>query len=596
MIQTAWARVLLHSLAEAGIDQVVVSPGSRSTPFVAAALEAGLDCRPIVDERAAGFYALGRARVTGTPPLLICSSGTAGAHYYPAVIEAAETFTPLLVLTADRPPELHRCQAAQTIDQTRLFGEHARAFFDLGVPGPSRAALQALRRKAAQAVATAVTGLPGPVHLNAPARKPLEPSPRLDGATGELARAVLAHPLTRAPAPRRRADDQAIALIAAVCRDRRRGVIVAGPAPIGRRHDREAVAALADATGYPLLAEATSQLRLTGAGRQPTRCDGFDLVLTGRADDPELRPELILQLDRPPTSAGFARYLAAHPDCPRIVIAEHGWGDPHSDAAALITGEVGDTVARVAAELAPSRPEPDPDWAAAWRAADGEAWRRVEAALAAGETMTEGQAMRAIVAALPAGALLAVANSTPVRDLDTYCPGGLAEVSVLGQRGANGIDGLIAGAAGAASAGDRPVVLAIGDVAFAHDLGGLAAAAELRAPLCVCVIDNRGGRIFERLPVSEVPALAGAFERYWLTPPGLDFAAAAATHGHRFARVARPDRLGHAVAEALSRPGCTVIQAEIDPARGATARRRLADPTPDAPASPTAIRPREETR
>jgi 2-succinyl-5-enolpyruvyl-6-hydroxy-3-cyclohexene-1-carboxylate synthase len=553
-LQTEWARLLIESLRAAGAGPFVISPGSRSTPLVCAIEAAGAERHVIIDERSSGFFALGRARVTGRPAVLVCTSGSAGAHYLPAVIEAAMARVPLIAITADRPPELHRCGAPQTIEQGQLFGRFARASIDLGTADPAPASLRGLRRTAFQAVVTARGPEPGPVHLNAPARKPLEPAPPVDAGDHALVArvdALLARPMHAHPA-RPEPGAGAVGALAARCRTSARGVIVAGPAPLGQRRAREAVRALARVTGYPLLAEASSQLRLQGRDAPPQLCDAFDLIALPA-------PELIVQLGAAPTSTALNRYLAAHIDRPKVIVGGPGWSDPDSAATELIGGEVGVICAAAAAAL--DYPG-DPSWLDSWLSAGDRAWAAVEALLAAGGPMREGQAVRAAVAAAPSGALLALGNSLPIRTVDTYCPGRTGDLDVWCQRGANGIDGLVSGVAGAAT-GDRPVVALLGDVSFAHDLGGLAAARIPRAPLVLVVIDNAGGRIFEQLPVAT--GADRAFEELWLTPPALDLEAAAATYGHRYLEAENPAGLSAAIAEAGTRSGCTIVRAPVVP-------------------------------
>jgi 2-succinyl-5-enolpyruvyl-6-hydroxy-3-cyclohexene-1-carboxylate synthase len=531
----------------------------------------GLPCHVLVDERVAGFFALGRARVTGRPSILVCTSGTAGAHYLPAVIEAAMARVPLVAITADRPPELHDCGAPQTIDQTHLFGRFARAFCDLGTPEALPGALRALRRRAAQMVAIAAGDMgsePGPVHINATARVPLEPSadPGPDERRLiELAAQVAAEPLGR-PAPvLTSATDETIAEIAAACAAASRGLLVAGPAalPSTGPADRSAIAALARATGFPLLAESTSQLRWPGASPAPGLCDAFDLVLRAPRRAPlAAPPDLIVELGAPPTSSAWARYAAEHRACRRIVVAPHGWLDPHATASLLVAARPGDTAARVAARL--GRAAAPGEWSESWRDADRRARAALDRAMSAAPD-GEHAAVRAAQSALPDGALLMLGNSLPVRVADAACPAAARHIDVLHQRGACGIDGLIAGAAGAASAASRPTALLLGDVSFAHDIAGLAAARALAAPLAVIVIDNAGGRIFEQLPIAAAPGGAGALERFFLTPPGLDLAAASSAFGLPCRHAPDPASLAQAVRAALSGPGATVIHAPVAP-------------------------------
>jgi len=534
----------------------------RSTPLVAAASRTGLRCFTVIDERAAGFFALGRARVSGAPIALLCTSGSAGCHYYPAVVEAAAARVPLVVLTADRPAELHGCGAPQTIDQTRLFGDHVRVAIELGCAHDSELAMRAVQRKATQAVAAALGPLPGPVHINAPARKPLEPD-------DDAPRPVRHTP--RLFAPVARASDAAIAELAAVCRRGRRGVIIAGPAPVAFAADRAAVTALGAATGYPILAEATSQLRLvadTGA------CDGFAPLLGSAAFCAEHRPDVILQLGNPPAGWELSRYMADSTMADRYIIADHGWPDPHSDAAGLVLGDVRDTVDRLTEALAGTAR--DDAWTAGFATGSTLAWRCVEAELGRdGGTLGEDQAMRAVVGALPDGCLLALANSLPVRSVDWFCPRPGATVRVTHQRGANGIDGTIAGAVGAASAQDGPTALILGDVSFAHDAGALALARGVNTPLAIVVIDNGGGRIFDYLPIAGRTELAEDYRRHWLTPPGLEPTAIATGFGLATARVDSVGQLRDAVDTALATAGCTIIHATVEPTSGKQTKQRI---------------------
>ncbi|MCG8418842.1 MAG: 2-succinyl-5-enolpyruvyl-6-hydroxy-3-cyclohexene-1-carboxylic-acid synthase [Proteobacteria bacterium] len=606
-VQTAWARLFMDSLRRAGIRDAIISPGSRSTPFVLAAEHVGLRTHTIIDERSAGFAAVGYGRITGMPALLLCTSGTAGAHYYPAVIEAAQSFVPLVVVTADRPPEYRDCTAPQCIDQTRLFGPYARLFADLGPADPAPSSLRALARKAVQAVVRARDPVPGPVHINAPARKPLEPT-RPD-TPADIAMAERADELGRSVSPRvahqpARAPDAVLAAVADACTQAERGVIVAGPiaalaaGPDGHRLAR-AVAALVRATGFPLLCEATSQLRFYRAEPDLPVVDGFDLLLASPAFRPAGRPDLILSLGAPPSSMSWPVYVAENLDCIHCVIAEHGWNDPHSSADLLIAADVADTAERLAGEVlsrsgqyrAQSGHRP---WTSGLVAANRVVWSCVDQLLAdhsdadnlnrspgRASAMREGQAMRTVVEALPDGALLSLGNSLPIRTIDTYCRAGRNAFTVLSQRGANGIDGLISSAAGAAwayqvQAPPRPVVAVMGDVTFAHDASGLAVAAQVRGPLVIVVIDNQGGRIFELLPIARADHGSNdqLFAEHWLTRPRCEFEALCAAYRIGYARAHSPSELADALEQGLLHCGCTVVHAVVAASSAAADRER----------------------
>lgn len=572
-LQAAWARLLLSSLADAGVQEVVISPGSRSTPFVVAALgEPRFRCHSLIDERAAAFFALGQGKRTGRPSLLLCTSGTAGANYLPAVVEAGRAYAPLLVLTADRPLSLQACGANQTIDQQKLFGDHSRAFFDLGLADADPGALRALRRIAGQAVFTSRFPQPGAVHLNVRARKPLEPgSPDTPAEVALAAQvdALLATPPTQVAVPRQVAATEAVETLARLLATAERGLIVCGPAPLAAGGASSALQALAVRTGFPILAEAASQMRFrTASAPGATFVDAFDTLLRCNAFCKDLQPDLVLQIGAAPTSGAWDVFLTARPEQRRWVIAEQGWNDPQSSAAGLLFGDVEATLVALEAAVAAQRTMPPPTahpWCEALGAAEVAAWQAVEAELKAIEGLSEGAAVRAVVEALPAGALLAVGNSLPIREIDTFCPGADRPLAVWSQRGASGIDGLMAGTSGAVAAGEGPAALLIGDVSFLHDLGGLAAAATLTTPLAIVVLHNGGGRIFEQLPLATHQVATEGGLDYWTTPHDLDLASAAALFGLPHRRVEARGGLQEAVATALDTPGATVIEARVAP-------------------------------
>jgi 2-succinyl-5-enolpyruvyl-6-hydroxy-3-cyclohexene-1-carboxylate synthase len=571
-VQTAWSRLLVTSLRDAGVRDLVISPGSRSTPLTAAALDcAGLRCHAVIDERSAAFFALGQARASGRPSALLCTSGTAAAQYLPALIEAGHSHVSLVVVTADRPPELRGCDAPQAIDQIKLYGAVVRHFAELGVPEADAAALRGLRRQVLQAVARSQYPDPGPVHMNAALRKPLEPV--APATPEELALAAAADQLTTGHAvftPPRPAepDPGAVAELAARCAARERGLIVAGPAALAQREARDAVLQLAACTGYPLLAEAASQLRFLGARSSPLLCDGFDLLLAAGSFTAAAQPELIIQLGAPPTSTALSSYLGA-PAAHRTIVAPWSWSDPHGSAAQLWPCAVKPAIELLLAALDRTGPRRGTTaWASRFAAGNALVWQEVERALGqeiGAAVMNEASATRAALAACPAAAILALGNSLAIRDVDRYVPAATEVAGVWSQRGANGIDGLVSGAAGAASATGRPVLLLLGDVSFLHDLGGLAVARNVDTPLVITVIDNGGGRIFEQLPAAAAPALAPSFERFWLTPPRVDLAHAAATFGLPYSEAAEPVALQRAVSEAAARPGASLVRAIVRP-------------------------------
>jgi 2-succinyl-5-enolpyruvyl-6-hydroxy-3-cyclohexene-1-carboxylate synthase len=563
-----WARLLFGCLAQCGLNDVVVSPGSRSTPFTfAAATTAGLRCHSLYDERSAAFFALGLARATGEPALLLCTSGSAAANYFPAVVEASLAHVPLLVLTADRPLELQDAGAPQTIDQLKLYGDFARRFFDLGVPDDGPGSLAALGRIAAQATLAAKGPLPGPVHLNARARKPLEPAPA--HTEHELAVAaevdrLLARgiPLTFASVPK--PDPRAVATLAERLARAERGVIVCGP--LGLEHGREAasIVALARQLEMPMYAEATSQLRFGAAVDAALAVDGLDWLLRAPLTEHAALPSFMLRFGGTPASAGVEQLLAAHGPTELAIVAEHGFPDPTSSASLLVRGRPADVASALCERLAQHVPL---DAQRAYReqlmAQNDAVWSAVDDVLASTKDgIAEGDAVRRAVLAVPKGGLLVVGNSLPVREVDAFVRAAPRTIGVASQRGANGIDGLISGAAGTALAARTPTVALIGDVSFAHDLGGLAAARRVETPLVIVVIDNDGGRIFEQLPVARLftsPELA----ELWLTPPRLSIEHAVAAFGVHLFVPETSAELDRALDSALGLAGPTVVHVRV---------------------------------
>jgi 2-succinyl-5-enolpyruvyl-6-hydroxy-3-cyclohexene-1-carboxylate synthase len=501
-------RAFVDELARCGLGGACTSPGSRSTPLVLSLVrQPGLATWSHVDERVAGFFALGVAKQSGRPAAVACTSGTAGAHYLPAVIEAHEARVPLIVLTADRPPELRKVGAGQAIDQLKLYGDAAKWFFEVGSHAATAERLRWVRQLAFRAYETAMSGRPGPVHLNFPLREPLvldEALPAVDDA-----------PLPRA---RRSAAPAAIDLDPGP-----RAVIVAG------RHERhdglgEALAAAAAALGAPLLADP-----LSGARRGPAAIAYYDALLRDPGFASAHRPDTVIRIGDLPTSKPLRQWLAGLGAKQIAFDPERAWQDPaavvgevlDADPAAWARAVSGSVTSRespgaIAPGAAASPPnEATSPWLEAWRAADAAAADGIAKALGAG--LSEPAVARAL-AALPTEVTVFTASSMPVRDVETFWPVRDAPPRVLAHRGANGIDGTLAAAFGAAAAGAR-VVAHLGDVALAHDLGALLCASRLHLPLTIVLVDNAGGGIFDFLPVA---TQTDAFEEHVATPTGLD--------------------------------------------------------------------------
>jgi len=575
---TEWSRLLLGTLARAGVEDVVLSPGSRSTPFAWAALnEPKLRCHSLVDERVAAFFALGQARLSGRPTLLVCTSGTAAANYFSALIEASLSHVPVLVLTADRPFELQHSAAPQAIDQIKLFGESVRAFFELGAPDAAASALAGVVRSVAHAVHATHFPTPGPVHLNARARKPLEPV-AADDSVSRAVRGSVDSLLARGPATAAGASLRAdVTRLAQACAGTPRGLFMAGPeAP---SETIEVLAELAEITGFPILCEATSQLRWLPTVVRALFIDGFEWLLRCERLRDALRPDLIVSFGGTPTSGGYERLLNREFTGQRFVVAPHGFPDPHGLATELVSASSAPAAAATIALLGQAPLSGASERAAfgrAWAEANDQAWRAVDRELTRpSPTLHEARAVRSVLDQLPSPSLLVLGNSLPIREVDAYVPKSTRRVRVLSQRGANGIDGLISGASGAASLSDQPTVLLLGDVSFMHDLGGLAAARASQGPFAIVVIDNGGGRIFEQLPMFAQFREHADAARFWLTPPALELSHAAELFGYRYARITRDAEIGPAMQRATGERGVSVLHVVVDGASAREAEQRV---------------------
>ena len=527
-------RAFVDQLARCGLAGACTSPGSRSTPLVLTlARQPGLPTWSHVDERVAGFFAVGVGKQTGRPAAVACTSGTAAAHYLPAVIEAREARVPLVVLTADRPPELREVGAGQTIDQLKLYGDAVKWFFEVGTHVATAERLRWIRGLAFRAYATAVSGRPGPVHLNFPLREPL----------------VLEEPLApdeSAPLPRARraAPPAAISLDPGP-----RAVIVAG------RHERDdglgaALPAAAAALGIPLLADPLSLAR-----RGPAAIAHYDALLRDEAFAAAHRPSTVIRIGDLPTSKPLRSWLAGLEAHQIAFDPEATWQDPAAVVNEVLTADPAAWARAAAAAEAAASP-----WLAAWRAADEAAAAGIEAALGGG--LSE-PAVALALAALPPEVTVFTASSMPVRDVETFWPAVAAPPRVLAHRGANGIDGTVAAAFGAAAAGAR-VVLHLGDVALAHDLGALLCASRLGLRLTIVLVDNGGGGIFDFLPVA---SQADAYEEHVATPTGLEAERIAALFGFAYEEVSDLEALREA-------PG-TLLHVRTDRVENVALHRRV---------------------
>ena len=515
---TAAARALVEALASAGVRDACVTPGSRSTPLTIALAEQDA-IRPWLhlDERSSAFFALGLARASGRPVALVCTSGTAAANFHPAVVEADLSRVPLIVCTADRPLRLRNVGAPQTIDQVGLYGVSVRHERDLPAPGSPDAPPAVFAEAARHAVETSLGPLPGPVHLNFPFEEPLieapgdHPDPASPSAPGPL-------PAVPALAP----ELDALAEAAEALNASERPLVVAGPESGGL--PAQPIASLARALGSPLLADPLSGLR-AGPHDRAHVIDAYDAFLRDpRAD--ALAPDCVLRFGAAATSKALNQFLARATDATHILCDLPGsFRDPNAVTTHRLVADAGSTADALRAAVSSER---DGAWLAHWRERDARARRALGGYARAAPEPFEGRAVVELQRALPAGATLFAGNSMPVRDVDAFLASDDKPLSVVSNRGANGIDGVVSSALGHAAAGVGPVALLIGDLSLFHDLNGLWAGVRHGLDLTVVAINNGGSAIFHYLPQAEH---GHVFEEWFGTPSDVDFAAAARAYG-----------------------------------------------------------------
>jgi 2-succinyl-5-enolpyruvyl-6-hydroxy-3-cyclohexene-1-carboxylate synthase len=551
---TVAARALIAGLAAGGVRHAVVTPGSRSTPLVfALADQQGVRPWLIIDERSAGFFALGLARAVGAPVAIACTSGTAVANLFPAMVEANLSRVPVIALTADRPPRLRDVGAAQTIDQVHLFGRQVRWSVDLPVPSPGgdAGAYSAAGRRAVDA---ALAGLPGPVQVNIPFDEPLIEGPTEHPGPWEPEAGEAAPSICQPSAA-------AVNAIAARLARARRPLIVAGPETGGL--PTGALLRLAEALDAPILADPLSGLR-AGVPMTDAALDAYDAWMRSLSAP---APDFVLRFGAAPTSKVLNQTLAGWRGATHVLVdLPGGYREPNGIDAELLPG----SPEAVAAALVPFARRAETGWREAWVRADRAARTALDAACDAEDGPFEGRVFSELRRRLPPGATLVAGNSMPVRDLDNFFALREAPLTITSNRGANGIDGVMSSAAGAAAAGS-PTVAVVGDVSFLHDLNALWALREHHLPVLAVVVNNDGGGIFHYLPQA---AHERTFERWFATPPRIDVGRAAALFDLPFTRSCDWKSFARAVDGWVGTGGPAVIEVPTDRRENVEMHRR----------------------
>jgi 2-succinyl-5-enolpyruvyl-6-hydroxy-3-cyclohexene-1-carboxylate synthase len=583
-----YVNAFVDELQRAGIRHVVICPGSRSTPLaLAIAEQPALRIWMHVDERSAAFFGLGMAKQLGRPVALLCTSGTAAANFLPAIVEAKISHVPLLVLTADRPPELRDCGASQSIDQYRIYGTHVKWFAEVALAEATHHALRYIRTLANRATALTLAIPAGPVHLNFPFREPLTPAADVNlpwsaqqGGHDHVAwqgRLGNESYVRVGDAAQTFAPKALMEYVVEQVDDAPDGLIIVGP--LDNPALTEPLITLAQRLGYPILADPLSQLRC-GPHDHSLILTAYDVLLHCTSFTQTMRPHFILRFGAMPTSKQLLLYLQLYGDCPQVVIdGQSGWEEPTQLADMLIHVDpvafcddflrmLNDSVDRDAVDEGPSR------WLRTWQQCDQLAREALHVKLAEFEPLCEGRVFSELANLLPDGANLFVGNSMPVRDLDSFFWGSQHNVHILGNRGVSGIDGVISTALGisATSSKDEPTVLVIGDLSFFHDLNGLLAARLHQLNLTIVLVNNDGGGIFSFLPQAAYPQ---HFEQLFGTPTGLDFRPVVQMYGGQFRRIATWQEFREAMTDSLTSEGLQVVEVPTERATNAAMHHEL---------------------
>jgi 2-succinyl-5-enolpyruvyl-6-hydroxy-3-cyclohexene-1-carboxylate synthase len=552
-LNTLWASVLVETLYCMGLRQVVICPGSRSAPLaVAFAQHPGIEAIPVLDERSAGFFALGLARRSQQPLALVCSSGTAGANFFPAVIEAQESTVPLLVLTADRPPELRDCNAGQAIDQQKMFGTFVNYYAELALP--ALGLLAYLRQRIAQAYGQTLYPNAGVVHLNLPLRDPL--APIVDEAIAPLTESFPADFFDHLPG-----EFPAIEPRLDLPGQGRRGVIIAGVAQVSDPERYcQAIAQLSSTLGFPVLAEGLSPVR-NFAALQPYLISTYDVILRQGDRALALAPEVVVRLGGMPTSKVLREWLVkANPE---IFILDRS---PRSiDPLQGRTVQIPIDITHVVLEKTSVAPS---DYVTTWMQWEQQVRSRIDQTFAGLQAPIESKVAWLLSRCLPIGTPLFISNSMPVRDVEWFWQPGDRGIIPYFNRGANGIDGILSTALGVAHGGQAAVLLT-GDLALLHDTNGFLIGKKLRGSLTIVLVNNNGGGIFGMLPIAQFEP---PFEDFFATPQDVAFGDICQTYGVDYCAIEDWAALEQAL-QSLPRQGVQLLEVKSDRTIDAAWRR-----------------------
>ena len=548
---TAFITSFVDELTRADVTDVVISPGSRSTPLAYCMAEhPDMNIHINIDERSAAFFALGMAKEKRKPVALLCTSGTAAANYFPAIVEAFYSRVPLVVLTADRPHELRDVGAPQSIDQLNLYGKHVKWFVEMALPDSGEMMLQYARTVASRAISNSILEPAGPVHVNFPLREPL--IPLLSEMEKWIRQADQSKACIDITHGRLSLTEAQLSTYIELIQNSRNGIIICGP--IDQPDFREEVLKFASATGYPILADPLSQLR-SGGNRYVI--ESYDTFLKIEEIHEEISPDLIIRFGAMPVSKPLLQFLKKYKQPNHIVVdGGSGWREPAAISTHMVYCNESLFCHSINEYLDVREDSVRSRWLSLWQNIN-EMTKRGLLSIQDETGLQEGKLFSVLERLLPHRANLVVGNSMPIRNVDSFFFQTSKEIRILSNRGANGIDGLISTAAGVSAASETPTILALGDLSFFHDMNGFLAAKMYQLNLLVLVVNNDGGGIFSYLPQS---AEEKHFEELFGTPHGLSFDHTAALYGATYKKPKNWEEVYEAVGEWVAQPDFRIIE------------------------------------
>lgn len=552
-VLTRYVTNFVDELVANGLTDAVISPGSRSTPLALTLAEhKEIKDWVIIDERSAAFFALGLAKKSKHPVVLVCTSGTATANYYPAIVEAYHSRVPLIVLTADRPHELRGIGAPQAIDQIKMYGDFVKWFHEMALPEAGTAMLHYVRNKAASAYHIAKEGNQGVVHLNFPFREPLMVDFSLNDVW-EINDISCTSPILPTFEGKKHLSKQQVEEILRQLAGKQRGVIVCGPQT--DLHFPVAVTKLAEKWGLPILADPLSQVR-SGAHVSDIIIEGYDALLRNQTIREKLKPDFIIRFGAMPVSKAYSFYVKQHQDALQMVVEnDKGFREPTNNPTTFIFAEPTiycEALADAGVETTSK------EWLQLWKQFNDIAKKHLNDQ--SDSEIREGEAIRAVMDSTPNQSTIFVGNSMAVRDLDSFFWKTDKQIEVLANRGANGIDGVVSSGLGACAAGVR-VTLVLGDLSFFHDMNGLHAAMHYQLPLTILLINNNGGGIFSFLSQADDKK---HFEALFGTPLHIDFKYVVHMYGGYYVHAKTEADVKQKLIESYNREGLSVIEVKTN--------------------------------